>query len=61
MTDYPITRTLQEQFRRSWKIWTDMIRNVPKDQWATGENEYLIPVRHCYHTIAAAERCASDS
>ncbi len=55
-----VTASLIGQFRRSWDTCRNLIELVPDQQWQTGADDYLIPVRLAYHIIKAAERYASS-
>lgn len=48
-------KAIEEQFRRTFKMWKEELRNIPAKEWRRGEIDYLIPARHLCHLIVTAD------
>ncbi len=51
---------VQEQWERTWAMWEDMIHNIPDEEWAKGDIDYLIPARHLIHVTVGDDLFTSD-
>lgn len=50
-----LAEALLESLSLTWDMCDDAIREIPDEQWRTGEIDYLIPARLILHIIEAAD------
>ncbi len=56
----PMMKTIEGQFRRTFEMWKEEIRNIPAKEWRKGDVEYLTPARHLCHLIVTADYYLSN-
>jgi len=57
----PLAESVREQWARTWSMWDEMIRSIPDEEWASGEIDYLIPVRHLIHVTVGEDAFSADA
>ena len=55
-----LVSTVKDHFARVWDMWVEMIHNIPDDEWAKGDIDYLIPARHLIHIIVCDDIFTGD-
>lgn len=54
INDQPMTNDILMQFHRAWTMLRDAVEPWSAEQWASGDVDFLIPVRHAVHAAEAA-------
>ena len=56
-----LVNSLKDQWTRTWLMWEEMIQNIPDEQWARGDMDYLIPARHLIHVTVGEDVFSGDT
>jgi uncharacterized damage-inducible protein DinB len=56
-----IVKAIEEQFRRTFAMWKEEVKNIPADEWRKGKIDYLIPSRHLCHMAVTADYYVGDA
>ena len=56
-----LATSLKDQWTRTWSMWEDMIQNIPDEEWARGDIDYLIPARHLIHITVGEDVFSGDT
>lgn len=56
-----LVASVKDQWSRMWAMWEEMIQSIPDKEWASGENDYLIPARHLIHVTVGEDVFSADT
>lgn len=55
MSTISIGTELAEQYARAWQMLRSAVRELPEEQWRSGEVTSLVPARHACHVVETAD------
>lgn len=53
-------KAIEDQFRRTFQMWKEEMKNIPAREWRKGDIDYLVPARHLCHLIITADYYLGD-